>query len=219
MGKQKSIKKILENYECEGQLSLFDMAEDKQAEEEKSDFTPAVAKGIKETCIRWGYNWILKIIENPTVKTFLDNVCKISNTDYFELDGECYGIQYSKKEETGKVYKCGPCCNVILEEIRIESIIEEIKRLDISEFHKPYDEKYLRFHISKMSEYRVKELKGLGREEFVCRESHRSGLMDIGNLITGQRIIIADDLEHRPELPHATWDDYIAMFKEVWGED
>lgn len=95
------------------------------------EFIPFIIDGLKKYCEKWNYDWIEKIIEKPTIKTFTSTVCRITNTHYFELHDNIFGIEYSKKNETGTIYKCGKGadCRKPLYTVPIEKIISAIKNV------------------------------------------------------------------------------------------
>ena len=89
-------------------------------------------------------------------------------------------------------------------------------QMSIQDFIKPYDVNFLRFCITHKHPDEVAELKGLTREEFIQRAGGKVARINVGNLVTGQRFYVTDDVSYRPDIDHVPWDDYIAMFKEVW---
>ena len=89
-------------------------------------------------------------------------------------------------------------------------------QMSLQDFIKPYDVKFLRFFIGHMHPSSVAELKGLSREEFIRKEGGEVARINAGSLVTGQRFYVTDDANYRPDIEHVPWDDYIAMFKEVW---
>lgn len=92
-------------------------------------------------------------------------------------------------------------------------------QMDIFDYLKSYDVGFLRYHISRMDDSKVAALKGLTRSEFICNAGGKAATIDVGNLVTGQRFFVTDDINYRPDVDHVPWDDYIAMFKEVWGDE
>lgn len=92
-------------------------------------------------------------------------------------------------------------------------------QMDIFDYLKSYDVGFLRYHISRMDDSKVAALKGLTRSEFICNAGGKAATIDVGNLVTGQRFFVTDDADYRPDVDHVPWDDYIAMFKEVWGDE
>ena len=92
-------------------------------------------------------------------------------------------------------------------------------QMNIFDYLKPYDVGFLKQHISRMDESRVAKLKGLTRNEFIHKEGGKVLRMDVGDLRTGQRFFVTDDISYRPDVDHVPWDDYIAMFKEIWGDE
>ena len=89
-------------------------------------------------------------------------------------------------------------------------------QMNIFDYLKPYDVGFLRYHIKRMDESKVAALKGLTRNEFIRKEGGKTSTMDVGDLRTGQRFFVTDDAAYRPDVDHVPWDDYIAMYKEVW---
>lgn len=92
-------------------------------------------------------------------------------------------------------------------------------QMNIFDFIKPYNVGFLKFHIKMMHDSKVAKLKGLTRDEFIHKECGKNLCLDVCDLSNGQRFIVTDDISYRPDLDHVPWDDYIAMFKEIWGDE
>ena len=80
------------------------------------DFVEIVAKGLKEHCKYWGYDYIERLRENSSIQNFYKVFCKITNT-YFVDDGSgycdfgdnvsTYDVTFKKKENIAIVKRCG----------------------------------------------------------------------------------------------------------------
>lgn len=81
------------------------------------NFTEMVAKGLRQHCEYWGYDYIEKLKENCSVQNFHKLFCKITST-YTVNDGSGYydfnegvnhyTVVFNKKEDFATVKRCGP---------------------------------------------------------------------------------------------------------------
>lgn len=75
--------------------------------------------------------------------------------------------------------------------------------------------KLIEADIIELDDIEVEELNGLSKEAFIDQRTQGDGVLDIEDLKTNERTIVSDRWVD-PRLDKTTWDEYIAVFKEIY---
>lgn len=97
----------------------------RKQETENHEFSHYIADNLIEHCYQWGYDWIEQLKEDKTVENFYKLFCRITNTYYFDIGEDYYGVNFSK-DGTAEVYKCGKNHEKILSTVSIQEILDKL---------------------------------------------------------------------------------------------
>lgn len=93
--------------------------------ENSNDFLiAALVDGLISHCLKWQYDFIEKLKENPTAENFIRTFCRVTYTYYFEHEEGTYGAKFSKSDLSVKIYKCGKNHEKVLLESSISDVIK-----------------------------------------------------------------------------------------------
>lgn len=105
-----------------GQITLFEVLE-----QIKPNWAKEIAKGLKEHCKKWGFDWVDKLQGKKTPERFYKLFCKTTKTYFFLISGLYYNTTF-EKEGNVVIKHIGRDWDKRNEDaiIRIEEVLEEL---------------------------------------------------------------------------------------------
>lgn len=64
----------------------------------KEDYLQMIVVGLRKYCTSWNYDWLEKLKEECTVKTFFKLFTKVTKTYFFEWESTYYNVEFLKDE-------------------------------------------------------------------------------------------------------------------------